>query len=177
MPNITVSQTQFDRFSKFAEPFVDTHESTFEKILALAEGGGTAVKTASSERRYGLTNLPDMKHTTITQIRFNGMVHDTQYWSFALLEVLKIAKGFGSLVDATRTLPVNLTAEKKTVEGYKWHPDLGVSVQGLAATGVAKTILSLCEKYGLSVEVEFFWQDKPEAAHPGQRGVLAANTD
>lgn len=176
MPAIAVSQTQFDRFTKFAEPFVDTHESAFEKILNLAEAGlGIAAFPPSTDRRYGLTNLPDMKHTTITRIRIGDTSYDTQYWSFALIEVLKVAKTFGSLVEATKTLPVNLTADKKTVEGYKWHSELGVSVQGLAATGVAKTVLSLCEKYGITIEIGFFWQDKPEAANPGQRGVLTAN--
>ena len=174
MPAINVSSSQYDRFSKFATPFVDTHETTFEKILTLAEGSSSPVP-ATTNKEFGLTSLPDMKHTTVTGVEFDGKEIGTAYWNYALVEFLRVAKKHGSVVDMAKTLPVNVTASKKTAGGYTWYQDLGVSVQGLAATGVAKTILSIAERYGIRVRIDFYWQDKPEAMHPGQRGTLVAN--
>jgi hypothetical protein len=173
MPAINVSQTQFERFQKFAEPFVDSHESAFEKVLCLAENGHS-MPTKTSDA-YGLTTLPDLKHTTITSIRIGAKTMDTNYWNSALIEVLKVAKPYGSLTEAVKALPVNISTEKKTLQGYKWYPELHLSVQGLAATEAAKTMLSLAEKYGFALEIDFFWQSKPEAANPGQKAKLAAN--
>ena len=172
MPTLDINQNQFERFQKFAEPFVDSHESAFEKVLNLAETMGPVAAKISDG--YGLTNLPDLKHTTVIGVRVGSKTTETNYWNSALIEFLKAAKGHGSLVDDTKILPANISAQKKTIEGYKWYPDLGLSVQGLAASGVAKTILSLAGKYGIPMELEFFWQDKPEAAKPGQKGKLVA---
>jgi hypothetical protein len=176
-PAINVTPSQFERFEKFAKPFVDTHETTFERILSLAENVGTSTSPAQPDSilNYGVTNLPDLKHTTMSSVQIGAKKVQTKYWNSAVIEVLKEVKKVGSLLLVAQLFPVNLVEGKKTDQGYKWYPELGASVQGLAATEAAKTMLQAAEFNKIPLEIEFFWQAKPEALRPGERGKLVAS--
>lgn len=57
-------------------------------------------------------------------------------------------------------------------EGYKFYPDLGISVQGQSAADAWKEIDRLAKKWRIPVNVEFIWRQNPKAQHPGRLGVL-----
>jgi len=83
------------------------------------------------------------------------------------------AKGFegGELV---RELAVPAKAEQYEEEGFKYHADLGISVQGQAASDCWKEVERLAKKWQIPVTVEFWWRQDPKAQYPGKTGMLRA---
>ena len=57
-------------------------------------------------------------------------------------------------------------------EGFKYHPALGISVQGQSAQDCWKEVDRLARKWRIPVTVEFRWRQNPKAQHPGKTGVL-----
>lgn len=57
-------------------------------------------------------------------------------------------------------------------EGYKYIPELGISVQGQSAVDAWKEVDRLAKKWRIPVTVEFVWRQNPRAQHPGEAGVL-----
>lgn len=172
MPAINVNADQFKRFQHFAEPLLDTHESAFEKVLSLAEAAKSPTPTAKSPPVYSLHTMPSLKHTDLLGGRIDGQPLTGKYWNQAVTQMLSAVSHKIDLKEASKTLPVNITSNKKNDQGYTWHESLGVSVQGLAAHEAAKTILSLADKCDLPVEIDFVWQNKSEAVRPGEKGRL-----
>lgn len=173
-PGINVTDDQFRRFQKFAIPLIDTPETAFEKLLALAENAAAPSTAAALVKQITPSSLADVRHTTVTRARVDG-VDTARYWNSALVEVLSKVKAKMPLDEATRGLPINISSSKKLNHGYKWHSSLGVSVQGVAANEAVKTIASLAKRFGIDIKIEFEWQDKAEAAFPGQMGLLTVS--
>jgi hypothetical protein len=61
-------------------------------------------------------------------------------------------------------------------EGFKYHPHLGISVQGQSASDAWKEVERLAKKWHIPVAVEFWWRQNPKAQHPGRTGILKAGS-
>lgn len=81
------------------------------------------------------------------------------------------AKGFEG-EKLVRELAVPSKAIKYEDDGYKYHPELGISVQGQSAADVWKEVDRLAKKWRIPVTVEFMWRQNPKAQYPGKNGVL-----
>lgn len=57
-------------------------------------------------------------------------------------------------------------------DGYRYIPELGISVQGQSAAEAWKEVDRLAKKWLIPVNVEFVWRQNPKAQHPGKAGVL-----
>jgi hypothetical protein len=73
-----------------------------------------------------------------------------------------------------RELAIPAKAEKYEEEGFKFHPDLGISVQGQSASDAWKEVDRLAKKWRIPVTVEFWWRQNPKAQYPGKTGVLSS---
>jgi hypothetical protein len=71
-----------------------------------------------------------------------------------------------------RELAVPAKAERYEDDGFKYHPDLGISVQGQSAADAWKEVDRLAKKWSIPVNVEFWWRQNPKAQHPGRTGIL-----
>jgi hypothetical protein len=60
------------------------------------------------------------------------------------------------------------------MDGYKFYPELGISVQGQSAMDAWKEVSRLAQKFRIPVEVRFQWRDNDKAQHPGKVGVIRA---
>jgi len=69
-------------------------------------------------------------------------------------------------------LTVNFVHGKRESGGYKYIPDAGISVQGQDANAAWRQTYRLASSFGISVEVEFAWQDNEKAAMPNTAGHL-----
>ena len=69
-------------------------------------------------------------------------------------------------------LIVNSIAGRKDDNGYKYLPEIGISVQGQDANGAWRQTYELASRFGMSLEVLFTWQAMyGNQAFSGQRLV------
>jgi hypothetical protein len=185
MPSIEITSDQFQRLQKFAEPLVDTPQSAFEKILAIAERGGNVVQRPARDFRgvdtpketYDRSSLPSVKHTYIRSARIDGKPVARTEWNASLLAMLSAVASRTPLLPALRETPINATAENRDgVDGYAWREQLGLSVQGVSAETASRAILQLGDAYSIPVEIEFGWHNSPKASKPGKQGLLIAGS-
>lgn len=94
-------------------------------------------------------------------------------WSAILLTMIAQVKAKGLEGDKlVRELQVHARAERYEEEGFKYHPDLGISVQGQSASDAWKEIDRIATKWRIPVTVEFCWRQNPKAQFPGRVGQL-----
>ena len=94
-------------------------------------------------------------------------------WSSILLAVIAHLKGKGFEGEKlVRELGIPARAARFEDEGFKYYPDLGVSVQGQSASDAWKEVDRLARKWRIPVTVEFWWRQNPKAQYPGRTGIL-----
>ncbi len=81
------------------------------------------------------------------------------------------AKGFEG-ENLVRELGIPSKATSYDDEGYKYVPELGISVQGQSAADAWREVDRLAKKWRIPTNVEFVWRQNPKAQHPGEAGAL-----
>jgi hypothetical protein len=96
-------------------------------------------------------------------------------WAGLLMKVIGAVKAKGLSGEKLVTeLQIPAKVSEYTMDGYKFQPDLGISIQGQSAQDAWKEISRLAQKYHIPVEVRFQWRDNEKAQHPGEIGVIRA---
>lgn len=120
---------------------------------------------------------PSLAFTKPLAASVNGKAIQSPRWASILLKVIWYAKSKGfegeSLI---RELHIPAKAERYEEEGFKYYPDLGISVQGQSASDAWKEIDRLATKLRIPVSVEFWWRQNPKAQYPGRTGQLRSGT-
>jgi len=118
-------------------------------------------------------SAPGLSFTKPLSASVNGKSLQNPRWSAILLMMIAQVKAKGFEGDKlVRELNVPSKAERYEDEGFKYHADLGVSVQGQSASDAWKEVDRLGKKWRIPVVVEFLWRQNPKAQHPGRTGVL-----
>lgn len=116
---------------------------------------------------------PGLAFTKPLSASINGKPVPAPRWSSMLLTMIAQLKARGlegeSLV---RELQVPARNGRHEDEGFKFHADLGVSIQGQSASDAWKEIDRLAKKWAIPVQIEFCWRQNPKAQHPGRTGIL-----
>lgn len=131
----------------------------------------TTTTTSGGAMRFDTT--PGLAFTKPLAASINGKVLHSPRWSAILLNMIGQvkAKGFdGQKLVFELRIPTK--AEQYEEEGFKYHRDIGISVQGQSASDCWKEIDRLAKKWRIPVSVEFRWRQNPKAQHPGKMGVL-----
>ena len=97
------------------------------------------------------------------------------YWNTLLIEVIRHAAGLVSQKNVPELVIVNHQVGKKTDTGFKFIPEANLSVQGQDSVMAWKAIHHVAAQVGIPVEVEFRWQPKAKAAHPGGHARMRVN--
>jgi hypothetical protein len=130
--------------------------------LSTTNNGATEFETA-----------PGLSFTKPLSAAVNGKAVHNPRWSSILLTVIAQVKSKGFVGDKlVRELHVPSKPEQYEEEGFKYHPELGISVQGQSASDVWKEVDRLAKKWGIPVTVEFWWRQNPKAQYPGRTGIL-----
>ncbi|MCP5203425.1 MAG: hypothetical protein H6992_04630 [Pseudomonadales bacterium] len=98
-------------------------------------------------------------------------------WSGVLLGVIGLVHA--KVLDARKLvneLQIPAKAAEYTQDGYKFLPELGISVQGQSAADAWKETARLADKFQIPVEVRFKWRENDKAQHPGKTGVIRAGS-
>lgn len=94
-------------------------------------------------------------------------------WSAILLAMIAQVKAKGlEGSELARELAIPAKAQRYEEEGFKYHPDLGISVQGQSASDCWKEVDRLARKWRIPATVQFWWRQNPKAQYPGKTGML-----
>src|ERR1700694_1865490 len=102
-----------------------------------------------------------------------ALVKAALYWNPILFAIVAKAAKKLKADELKKHLLVNyVDGEGQQDKGYRFIKEAGLSVQGGDAHTVWKAISVLVKAIGMSVEVEFVWEDKPKAALPNATGAF-----
>ena len=118
-------------------------------------------------------SAPGLAFTKPISASVNGTPIHNPRWSAILLATIAHVKAKGVEGDRlVSELDTPAKATKYEEEGFKYYPDLGISVQGRSAPDVWKEVDRLAKKWRIPVAVEFWWRQNPKAQYPGRTGLL-----
>lgn len=175
--NHVFSDALFARLQSHAVPLVDTIDSVVERALDALEAAASEPLEASGTTVHSLNPAapPNLAHTTPKAMFLDGkrLAKSETYWNTLMHEVIRTASKKGLSVQYILDLMVVPGAlGEKTNNGYKYLPDVGISVQGQDANGAWKQAYHIAETLNIPVKVEFSWQNKKAAAMPNATAVL-----
>lgn len=116
---------------------------------------------------------PSLTFTKPLKATINGKSVSNPKWATLLhLMIAQVkAKGFeGEKLVKELGIPARFANYEH--DGFKFFPDLGVSIQGQSAADAWKEVDRLAKKWFIPVIVEFIWRQNSKAQHPGKSGVL-----
>lgn len=139
--------------------------------LEREEEPGSVVTNGSGVIEFDRT--PSLSFAKPLAASIKGKQIPSPRWSSILVAMIEHVKsmGFeGSKLISELSVPSK--AERYEEEGFKYHPTLGISVQGQSANDAWKEVERLSSKWGIPVMVEFWWRHNPKAQYPGKTGIM-----
>lgn len=134
------------------------------------------LSTSSNERDMEFRSAPGLSFTRVLDASVSGKTLTKSNWHGVLTAITEATKKKNGM-DA-RTLSHELQIPSKPYEyvtvGYRYHPELGISIQGQSAQDAWKEICRLADKHQIPVEIRFQWRENDKALYPGKIGVLRA---
>ncbi|WP_293857006.1 hypothetical protein [uncultured Alsobacter sp.] len=174
-PGTDLSATTLKRLAVYAEPFVDTVDSVVNRILDHYEAAQNAT-AAQPDAMPGVplvsaASPPNLSYTTPKSIEIDGeiMPPAQAYWNLAFLKVVEIAAKKGKTAKELKNMiSANSYVGEKVDNGYKFLPEVGLSIQGLDANSAWKATYNLARTMRIKVDVVFAWQNTEKAARPNE---------
>jgi len=172
---IEIPDALFQRLQKHATPLVDTPVSVMERWadsyeLHNTKPASTSVAPSISVAKLDVDRPPNLTHTRVSG-DFGGTLF--REWNdllrIAHIQAFNKAGSFEALQAATLA---RIRKGAHTVEGFRFIPDIGVSLQGVDANHAWEYALRLAKFLGVSVKAEVEWRNNPKAARPGERATL-----
>jgi len=182
MPVLRVSDATFADLSHLKTWFgTKTPGDTIDRIVREAmeqlgmerDDETEEVVTTTSSGAMQFDTAPGLSFTKPLSATIGGKSVSSPRWSSILLTMIAQVKTKGFEGEKlVRELAVPAKAERYEDDGFKYHTELGISVQGQSAADAWKEVNRLAKKWGIPVTVEFWWRQNPKAQHPGRTGVL-----
>lgn len=182
MPVVRVNDATFADLSTLKTWFgTKTPSDTIDRIVQEAmeqlgierDDEPEATVTTTSDGAMEFDTAPGLAFTKPLSASVNGKALHSPRWSALLLTMIAQVKAKGFEGDKlVRELQVPAKAERYEDEGFKYHADLGISVQGQSASDAWKEIDRIAKKWSIPVKVEFWWRQNPKAQFPGKTGTL-----
>ena len=118
---------------------------------------------------------PSLTFTKPMKASIDGELIQNPKWASILNSMIAglKSKGFEG-AKLVRELGIPAKASSYAEEGYRYYPELGISIQGQSAADAWKEVDRLANKHRIPVTVEFVWRQNPKAQYPGKVGVLRA---
>lgn len=182
MPVVRVNDATFADLSTLRTWFgTKTPSETIDRLVREAmeqlgmerddEPDEVAATTGDGAMQFA--TAPGLTFTKPLAASINGKsIHNPRWSAILLLMVAQVkAKGFEG-DKLVRELAIPAKVGQYEEEGFKYQPDLGISVQGQSASDAWKEVDRLAKKWRIPVTVEFRWRENPKAQYPGKTGVL-----
>jgi hypothetical protein len=180
---IEIPDSLLKRMQSCAIPLVDTHISVLEKWADFYEEHNKLADRAvapsngheSSSYERDLPKLdafrpPDLTHTVVKG-HFGGTAFD-KWNDLVRLAHSKTFTKVGSYEGLKSVSRAQLKHGEFTEEGYRYLPEIDVSIQGVDANRAWDHSLRLAKYLHVELWAEVEWREKNGAARPGQQGLL-----
>lgn len=183
MPVIRVSDATFAELKAISTWLsTDTPTATIDRLvrekldeLGLERDAAEESEALSDQDVMQFDKTPGLSFTRLVAAKVGGAPIKKTNWANLLLTVIGAVKAKGlSGEKLVSELQVPAKAAEYSEEGYRYFPDLGISVQGQAAQDAWREVERLAKKWAIPVEVEFQWRQNDKAQHPGRTGMLRA---
>jgi hypothetical protein len=186
MPVVRVSDATFVDLKSIAAWFgTRTPSETIDRIVREAmeqlgmerdeEAEGALTTTSSGTMEF--KSAPGLAFTKPISASVNGKTIQSPRWASILLATIAQVKSKGVEGDRlVRELHIPAKVERYEEEGFKYYPDLGISVQGQSASEAWKEVERLANKWCVPVSVEFLWRQNSKAQYPGRTGLLRSGS-
>lgn len=143
--------------------------------LGLERDTDNEPEVGSDSEATTFDKTPGLSFTRLTAAKVGGIPIRKADWANLLLDVVLQLKARGlSGTKLSSELQIPTKAEECSEKGYRYYPDLGISMQGQSAQEAWKEVQRIANKWGIPVEVEFQWRQNDKAQHPGRAGFLRA---
>lgn len=181
MPVLRVNDATFADLSTLRTWFgTKTPSDTIDRIvrdameqLGMERDDEPEAVATTSDGAMKFDTAPGLAFTKPLSASVNGRSIRSPRWSAILLTMIAQVKAKGLEGDElVRELQVPAKAERYEDEGFKYHSDLGISVQGQSASDAWKEIDRIAKKWRIPVTVEFWWRQNDKAQYPGRTGLL-----
>ena len=135
------------------------------------EPADAVTTTSGGAMEFG--GAPGLSFTKPLSATVNGKAVHSPRWASMLLTVIAQLKAKGVEGEQlVRELQIPAKVERYEYEGFKYHAELGISIQGQSASDAWKEIDRLAKRWSIPVTIEFSWRQNPKAQYPGRTGVL-----
>ena len=127
--------------------------------------------TGANQRQLDPKNPGDLRFTRIIEGRIG--VEQANGWIDLVKAGLHIAQTKGcAFQELERKLSINMKTEPNSQNGFAWHPELKLSIQGFDAKKAADNLYRLARLLNEELYVRLYWRDEETAAHPGEEAVI-----
>ena len=192
--SIEISPETYSRLQQRAIPLKDSPDTVIARLLNESEHNAAEPFTQTLDQGLGgsLPQLngnvaetditidnpfdpPSLKHTKVVRAEVGGRQIPNPKWTTVRQSLVEIAlrqQGY-DVRQLMEVCPINALEGMKTDVGFTHYEDLGVSIQGQDSNHAWQATAALARALRLPVTVWFRWRTKPDAKHPGKRGLLA----
>ena len=184
---IEIPELLLKRLQKYATPFVDTPVNVIERWADFYEQHNhqkadpkADSKTVNSRRTAmdippGVGQFDPKRPPSLFHTRVRGEFAATPFSNWN--DLLRIAhihafKQAGAFEDLRKMTRAQIRKGAYADEGYRFVPEIGVSIQGVDAGHAWEYALRLAIHLKVPVQAEIEWRHKDKAAHPGERGIM-----
>lgn len=188
MATAEISDATNSRLQAIAIPLVDTHDSVIGRLLDHWEATksnsprfvkpGQPINTlGDGTMQFDPANPPSLAFTSCIQIVISGeqLAKGDTYWNtmmYHMIRTVKKQKNFDSDMIFSMLSIANAEVGIKEDNGYKFLPDVGISVQGQDSNAAFRQAYILAVLNGIKFSVHFNWQNNEKAAYPNLRGYM-----
>src|ERR1700677_116910 len=174
MPSVELSAHTFARLQVHAVPLVDNIETVIGRLLDFyeAKDGAPAAENGESGakiRKFNPLSPPSLTHTKVLDAEFCGrpLEYGQANWNGLLNVAVREAKDRSkSTADLKRLIVIPYLEGRKEDEGYRFLPEIGLSIQGQDANGAWKAACHIAQRLGVTAAAIFVWREKEGAAFP-----------
>jgi hypothetical protein len=182
VPVVRVNDATFGSLSTLKTWFgTKTPSDTIDKIVrdAMEQLGleqddePQAAVATTGDGTMEFDTAPGLAFTKPLSASIDGKVVPRPRWSSMLLTMIAQLKAKGLEGEKLiHELQVPAKVQRYEEEGFKYHADLGISVQGQSASDAWKEIDRIAKKWSIPVVIEFWWRHNDKAQFPGKTGRL-----
>lgn len=143
--------------------------------LGIERDGEDEPDVSSPDKIMQFEKTPGISFTRILAAKIGDTPLAKANWATLLYETIAVIKTKGlSGEKLVAELQVPTKVGSFAEEGFRYFPELGISVQGQSAQDAWKEVERLARKWAIPVEVKFQWRQNDRAQHPGRSGLLRA---
>ncbi len=185
--NAALSEKTNARLQAIATPLADTHDTVIARLLdhweqtkgkypKVTKPGEPIEILSDGKMVFDATNLPNLGFTTPKQMIIDGvrLPQSDTYWNSLLNLMIRRVHAKGK--DAESILAMlnvaNAALGMKNDNGYKFLPDVGLSVQGQDSNAAFRQAYELAIANGIKGSVFFIWQNNEKAVYPNTPGII-----